>query len=308
MRFIAFPRQVEPQAYIGSIVDLRDAEIGQLLANPTLTHGEIIERVKPRVTNGFASGQEVCRDNEEWWWFYRKYLAPDVRRQHAEIAALTHFPTADLSEQVMDTRREYKVRPLEEAQVRFVRMAEELAIRLSTDVKKPLANPQRIAAEFVREAYQEGIGVYAKSEKGIDFLLKRFDVEPGRIPKQATVADVGEEAVFIKQLSIHERRLNLPPGSIRRIVRKEMLPSWLVWRDVDHAVKRLPKAESGNVNDKLIVPFGLYVDGLQLDKRIRNCVSEQARKSKLMAIIRSRLVSGGDYQRLASELDVIASL
>ncbi len=97
--FVGFLRHPEPQAYVGSILDLRDAEIAQLLTDSKLSHLEIVERVKPLATNGFASGLQLCSDNEEWWTIYREDFAPDVQRRQAEISALTHFPNADLSEQ-----------------------------------------------------------------------------------------------------------------------------------------------------------------------------------------------------------------
>jgi hypothetical protein len=306
--FVGFLRQPEPHAYVGSILDLRDAEIDCLLSNPALPHLEVINRARPHITNGFESGSQFCSDNEDWWWFYRKHLVPDVLRRQAEISALTHFPNADLSEQVLDTPRQYYIRPIEEAQATFARMAKQLSSRLTRDVKKPLANPDRLATELMREAYEEGLAVYDSSGAGIDSLFKVYDVERSRIPRRATVGDIGEEAVFIKQLSIHERRRDLPANSLRQIIRKEMLPSWLVWRDMDRAIKELRKAESGNLNDKLIVPFGLYIDGIQVDKRMRHYVDQNARKSELLAIIKDRLIRGSSYVDLARDLDsIIAS-
>ena len=305
--FIGFLRQPESQAYIGSILDLRDAEIGQLLTNPTLSHREIVERVRPLATNGFTSGSQLCEENEEWWSIYRKHFASDVRRRQAEVSALTHFPNADLSEQVVGTDRKYHVRPLQEAQATFARLAEELSARLAKDVKKPLADPKKLAWELMREAYEEGLVMYGSAEEGINPLLKVYDVERDRIPSKATVGDVGEEAVFIKQLSINEQRLGLPIESLRQFIRKEMLPSWQVGSDIDRAIKRLPKAESGNLNDKFVVPFGLYVDALQVDKRVRHCVDELARNSELISIIKERLLRGRTCDELASELDVIGS-
>jgi hypothetical protein len=51
-------------------------------------------------------------------------------------------------------------------------------------------------------------------------------------------------------------------------LRKEQIPSWVVWEQVHRRMKQLPRAEIGNVNDQHIVGFGLYVDVLNVDKRI----------------------------------------
>src|SRR5207253_2567476 len=117
---------------------------------------------------------------------------------------------------------------------------------------------------------------------------------------------VGEEAVFIKQLSINESHFGLPSGSLQQVIKKEMLPSWVVWQGLSRALLKLPKAESGNLNDKSIVPFGLYVDCLQIDKRIRDAIRRAAQGSKLFDMLQSKLCKVADYEGLRTEIDKLA--
>jgi hypothetical protein len=303
--FIAFLKQSQEKAYIGNIIDLRNAEIFEAFRDPAADHATIIERASGRITNGFASGAVLCRDNEEWWELYRQNFANDSQRRAAEISALMHFPTTDLSEKVF--ARDQKLRPLNEAQAQFKKMAQILALRLKKDVKKALPNPESVAQEFMREAYEDGLVMYKDKTIGIDALLKVYGVDRERLPKNPTVADVGDEAVFIKQLSINESQFRLPNGALQQVIRKEMLPSWVVWSGLSRALLKLPKAESGNLNDKSIVPFGLYVDSLQVDKRIRDAIRRVARSSKLFATLQSKLFEGTDYKRLCEEIDDLAN-
>ena len=111
--FIAFLKQSQEKAYIGNIIDLRNAEISEAFRDPAANHATIIERASGRITNGFASGAVLCRDNEEWWEVYRQNFANDSQRRGAEISALMHFPTTDLSEKVFASNQ--ALRPLDEA-------------------------------------------------------------------------------------------------------------------------------------------------------------------------------------------------
>ena len=92
LKFVAFPRQPEEQAHVGSFLDVKDAELIVLLKEPGATHPQVIQHVRPLITNGFASGEDFCRANEGWWLYYRKHFSDHVQQTHAEIAALTHFP------------------------------------------------------------------------------------------------------------------------------------------------------------------------------------------------------------------------
>jgi len=302
--FVAFLKQAQEKAYIGNIIDLRNAEISEVFRDPAADHATIIERASGRITNGFASGIGLCRDNEEWWEIYRKNFAKDSQRRGAEISALLHFPTTDLSEKIFASSQ--RLRPLDEAQTQFKKMAQTLAQRLKKDVKKALPNPEFIAQEFMREAYEDGLIMYQDRGTGIEALLKVYGVDRLRLPKNATVADVGEEAVFIKQLSINESQFGLPSGSLRQVIKKEMLPSWVVWQGLSRALLKLPKAESGNLNDKSIVPFGLYVDRIQVDKRIRDAIRRAAQASNLFDMLQSKLFKATDYEGLRMEIDNLA--
>jgi hypothetical protein len=176
--FTAFLKQSQEEAYIGNIIDLRNAEISEAFRDPAADHFAIIERASGRITNGFASGAVLCRDNEEWWKFYRQNFANDPQRRGAEISALMHFPTTDPSEKVF--ARNQELRPLDEAQAQFKKMAQILAQRLKKDVKKALPNSESVAQEFMRKAYEEGLVMYKDRTGGIDALLKIYGdaVEP----------------------------------------------------------------------------------------------------------------------------------
>ena len=76
-----------------------------------------------------------------------------------------------------------------------------------------------------------------------------------------------------------------------------------MWSGLSRALLKLPKAESGNLNDKSILPFGLYVDGLQVDKRIRDAIRRTARASTLFGVLQTKLFKTTDYGGLQMEID-----
>src|SRR5260370_38414234 len=65
-------------------------------------------------------------------------------------------------------------------------------------------------------------------------------------------------------------------------IRKEAMPSWIVWQEIDRRIRNLKRAEIGNLNDKHIPAFGLYVDVLNVDKRIAEILRQAAKNHTLL--------------------------
>lgn len=86
-----------------------------------------------------------------------------------------------------------------------------------------------------------------------------------------------------------------------------MIPSWIVWREVDRAMKNFPKAAASNLNDKSIIPFALYVDGLECDKRVRDLVKQATKRHALLGVVAKKLLGRTSYASLMQQLEQIAA-
>ena|SRR5438132_8201302 len=108
-------------------------------------------------------------------------------------------------------------------------------------------------------------------------------------------------------LKLHEKDLLLSKDSLRASFKQDMIPSWVVWREVDRGIKAQPRAESGNVTDKMIIPFALYVDALECDKRVRDSVDRAARKHWQLGIVQSKLLQRENLSNLLVQLEQLAN-
>ena len=79
--------------------------------------------------------------------------------------------------------------------------------------------------------------------------------------------DMGRESHFRKLLELQNG--GSPSWLLYPVVTQDMVPSWIVWREVDRAMKNCSKAAASNLNDMSIISFALYVDALECDKRVR---------------------------------------
>src|SRR5439155_24616285 len=69
----------------------------------------------------------------------------------------------------------------------------------------------------------------------------------------------------------------------------------------------LKKAEGSSLNDAMIVPFALYIDAVEVDKRVFHCVQQRRSRHPLMDRVVARLFCSKGLRDLASKLETMAA-
>ncbi len=307
LRFVAFPKQSRQIANVGNIIDLQSFEIMAMLHNPTLSFEQLTNIVRPNITNGFCSGREFCAANRSWWDIDRTHFATQRQARNAQIASIVQFPMGDKKTKISNSSEGLRLRSEADAKVQFAKMTGLLAMRLRNDGDQRLSDPEQLAADFMRQTYAEGLSMHSMEGDNFDRLLQLYRVDRSRLPKNFTMEDVGYEGIFRKILELHESWLSLPHNSLHTVLKQDMIPSWIVWREVDRAMKNFPKAAASNLNDKAIIPFALYVDGLECDKRVRDSVKQAMKRHRLLAMIEKKLLRRKNYADLMLQLEHIAA-
>jgi hypothetical protein len=87
-----------------------------------------------------------------------------------------------------------------------------------------------------------------------------------------------------------------------RSVRKEQLPSWLIWQEIDRRMKQFPRAEIGNVNDRQILSFSPYIDVLNVDKRVAELLRQAATSHEILNRVYQRIPPGRGFKGLVDHL------
>lgn len=312
--FVAYLRCIYGTRSPGGILELHEAEMSCLRTSPLLNPDEVICQTRSTVTAGFCSGADFCSENENQWRIQRTVF-PHMSANSAEIASVAHFPLpgVNLKEKVPPNSAGIEPKTKEEIAQFYGEGYEWLVEKLKADgdprlneAGKRIRTPEKAAAKFVKEAYDDAVAVLEKPGDLLENLLIASGVERSRLPKNPTIEDVGREAHFIGMLKIHERRLKLPQSTLKQIVRQENVPSWVVRREVDTAVKRLQKAEGSSLMDKFMLPFALYLDAMEVDKRIMDCVRQAAREHPLLSRVKSRIFRKRNLGDVAQKLEELA--
>jgi hypothetical protein len=313
--FVRYPKLRESPMHIGDTLEAREYEMAVLVHYPAASHEFIIEQSRADITNGFCSGLELCKANLKWWSYYRAHFADYMLAHAAEIASLCHFPDPNLSSDapLPKSSRNLQLRPKEEVLELVTKRFGTLAAQLKKfgderlrDPERRLTSPEQMSGSFLAEVYRGMLPLYEMDGDFLENLLSSMGIDRDRLPADATVDDAGYEVVFTECFRVHERRLNLPSGALRQIARQELVPSWIVWREVNRSIKKLEKAEGSSITDSLIVPFSLYLDAVEVDKRIWHCLQDAAHRHPLLRRAQRQTFRSGSLSDLADDLEKIA--
>ncbi len=181
---LAFIRQPLGGSCVGSILDLRAHEIEFLFKQPTANHEEVIEGVKPRIRNGFLTGEQFLKEDYQWWKDFRQKAAPEILRRKSHIANVSHFPVEGGSKPFFPKDAKLGMRSKEAARKLFEDMAKQLSSRIQQKGDCKNIDPEESANKFMAEAYSD----FSDPPAGVDpldHLLNIYGVSRERLPKKS---------------------------------------------------------------------------------------------------------------------------
>jgi hypothetical protein len=304
-------RSPEGQPILGSYGHLQRAEILALLGNPSLTPDQVIELVKPIGCAGYCSGKELVNANRSplAYLAYTGAAANQVS-QHADVASLNQtFGGATLRRRIRKEHR-YKLPDVTELH-KFQRAQVTWLLRRLQQLSDPRSqSANQLAEELSRKAFELVTSFYQTTDSGVlnDFLEQHFQIEPERMPSNATFEDAAYEVLFRNQIRRWETLFGYSSGQIYKRIHQNSLPTWIAWREIDRMTRGHGPALGSNIVDAALAVFALYLDNVQVDKRIFDSAGRAATAHPLLSNIQSKMfrTTGRNYQKLYAELERIA--
>jgi hypothetical protein len=115
-------------------------------------------------------------------------------------------------------------------------------------------------------------------------------IDLSRLPAGASRNDFVLETLFRSRMATHERRMRLPDGAAYKAITRHMLPSLVAWFAFDQPAKsNMPTAEGANMIDFPLAAFALYIDRVQVDKRVLHQAEMAANKNRFLERIHNNL-------------------
>jgi hypothetical protein len=306
LKLVAFHKTSDESPNVGDIIDLQSAEAMTLLQEPDLTLNGVVAKTQSKITSGVCSGHELVMTNREFWDLLRslgfvEHLEEKAANVESLASAASLNPKARLPKP-----GEYRPRSKVDALKVFSVMLSRLTSELKDRGDRRIQDPQTIAMEFLRQVYREGAHIWESdsADPFLDAVLRNIPLDPSRLPRNATIEDLGYEAIFFTKLSVLDERLGLPERSAYSVIRQEMLPTWRIWRGLDRVMDG-PKAAGSNMSDRYLACYTPYVGWLQTDKRVEEFFRQAGRNDQFLKPLVPKIFRCGPLSSLRSKLEAI---
>ena len=203
--------------------------------------------------------------------------------QESEISILLRNPTFSL-EQVIERVRSEAVAGLS------------MGVDLANDT---------VLADIARSGRAIGI---AQLNRAAASVIHSSPFNPNEIIPKAgdytTSDDFVAETLFRSRMALHDRRMQLPDGTAYLAIKMQKFPSMVTWFALERVAKPNEQtADGGNMTDFPLAALALYIDKVQVDKRVLHHVEVAARNDPFLDRIRTNVFRAKDLKSLLGELN-----
>jgi hypothetical protein len=297
---ISFPALWKNSPLCGSYQDVQESEISVLLRDPTSTLDQVVEKVRPGAIAGFASGVDLANDS----------VLRDIART-GRAASLVSVNQAAVSMLFAALQNQNDVIPQSGTYTMLNQQAAEkgklqlIATFAQQFRQVGIQNPDQPAAYVAEQSFSLIFQHYDPSSADPlrDIAAKALGLNINRLPVGSTQRDLVLETLFRSRMATHETRMSLPPGAAYNALTRDMLPSFVAWFEFDRAARsNMPTPQGSNMIDFPLAAFALYVDKVQVDKRVLHQAEMAARQKPFIERVRKNLFRTPDLKSLLREL------
>jgi hypothetical protein len=298
---VSFPILWRNSPLCGSYQDVQEPEISALLQDPSLTLDQVIELARPQAIAGFASGKDFAND-AALRDIAKTGRATDITQLNQAAVSMLYAALQNPNN-VVPAAGNYTMLDPQAAGQRKPQLIAALAQQFRFS---GVQDPDQVAARVVEQSFQLIFQNYdpSSSDPFRELATKTLGLDLTRLPAGSTQHDFILETVFRSRMATHERRMSLADGTAYKALLRDMLPSLVAWFALDEAARsNMPTAQGSNMIDFPLAAFALYIDKVQVDKRVLRQAEMAVRKNPWLERIYKNLFRTKDLQHLLSVLN-----
>jgi hypothetical protein len=158
-----------------------------------------------------------------------------------------------------------------------------------------------MASHFAENTIRQVETFEAAGGDPIQQMLKDYGVPTELLRPEMTIGELGELAVYIKQLQLISEDLRPSVQVTVRDVPPETLPSYEVQHRLSRLQKLAPRVSGSDHGDGYLAMLVLYADAVEVDKRTFEYLQQVLRGNSGMKSLVGQLYRASDYSNLESQ-------
>jgi hypothetical protein len=294
--FIAWLRPYGRDWFPGSAADLFARELHAFVHVAKRDWRSIVDNVRMDLWET-GVGSEMFVDDDDLWSAFRK-KAQHQQRHERYIASVARTDPGNVSHLTVAQVKQLPARPKLERASYARRFVATMKAQLEQHGDRRLEDPQEAAATFANDTFDRIELFEAAGGDPIQRLLESRGVPTGLVTDTMTVADIGQLAVYIKQLAILSKVLQPRVTVTIHDVPPETLPSYVIERRLAAAQLNAARVSGSDLGDGQIAPLVLYADGVEVDKRTCEYLTQVKRNCPAVAGLMGHFFRSGDYSEI----------
>ncbi|MBZ5759981.1 MULTISPECIES: hypothetical protein [Rhizobium] len=282
------------QGDIGGITSILGAEALSAYHNP----GDDLATLRSRVTSSIirvGTGEDMLGSDPDVWLALRKLFLARSHKARSHVA-ITHSTAVDLRSKPMSELLGGRIR----SKVSMSRQLDVIRGSLAMDIRKygdgRISDPNDIAGGFMEKVADEIEHLPLKAADLVWQSLAYFEIEPSDVDVTATLGEVLDHGQFLKQMKICTEGMGIPFPELKRSVKMDRLPSWIISSNLRKHAATLNERKGSELNDGYLACLAPYADVTMVDKRTFESFRQAKRANPRMAAICNRIERAPTYR------------
>jgi hypothetical protein len=293
VKLIAWLRPYNRIWFPGSVFDLLTRELHAVVHESAKGWREIIEKVRPDLWETGVGSDMFVKRSDLW-----SQIQAESQRQHEHeiyVASVARTNASGISHLTLRELRASARRPKSERRRFMVQFADELRRQLLQHGDRRLRGADQIAARSAQDVLNDMDAIEARGADPLDGVYEYHGVPPELLHPDITVEEIGEIAVYVKQLSIICEKLNPHRAVTIREIQPRTLPSRALEQRLVDIQRKAPRVSGSDLGDSHVAPLVLYADGVEVDKRTHEYLTQIKRSDAELSEFIGLFFKSGDY-------------
>ena len=295
---IAWLRPYDRSWFPGGAPDLLRRELHAVIHEAKSGWRDIVDHVRDEVWET-GVGAEMFVDNELLWSAVRTESQHQLLSERY-VSSVARTDPGDVYNLTMKQARAIFVRSKEERVPFMSSFAARMKEQLEQHGDRRLENAQGAAYAFASERLDDISQFEVGRGETVDQLLEFHGVPPNLVTDDMTISEVGQLGVFVKQLALLSEGLRPRVQVTVHDVTQDLLPSYFIQQRLSEVQRKAERVSGSDLGDGHIAPLLLYSDGVEVDKRTCEYLTQVQRACPRIAEVKGKFFRAADYMEIAN--------
>lgn len=298
---LAWIRPLDPEAGLGSVLDILRAEASAALRLPeadAIRVRDVVKKDLIAVGTGVDAIPEIFRD----WRLLRDALS-EHQQNNRRVAAIARWRATDIDNKPISELLGKTARNPNDAARVLDHLRKNLKNEIATRGDKRIPDAAAMATEFIDQVVRDNqAGSEDFEDDPVIRILRSAGLQSEDIDLSATFGETMDFLTFQNRLRIATQGFNVPWSTLSRSVTQRQLPVIVIEEAMRRHAQDQKERKGSELNDTHLLCLAPYADMTYVDKRTLENLRRARSKISLLDQLLGGVARANDHAEVAAKL------